>query len=106
LTGSLRAGTIVREGETGDDAMAEKAQAVVNLMNDRLVALGADSERLTAVDIYTAHPIAEVYRKIVIPGIPRVAGLGAQWFLSRPPIVDIEFEMDMRGVRTEHVLHW
>ena len=104
LTGSLREGDIVREGETDDAAMADKAQAVVNLMNDRLTALGADPEKLTTVDIYTAHPMAEIYRTDVIPGIPGVAGLGAQWFLSRPPIEDIEFEMDMRGVRTEHVL--
>ena len=104
LTGSLRGGSIVREGETDDAAMADKAQTVVNLMNDRLTALGADSKKITTIDIYTAHPFKEVYRTVVIPGIPQVARLGVQWILSRPPIVNIEFEMDMRGVRQELVV--
>lgn len=35
---------------------------------------------------------------------PGFAGLGFNWFHVRPPIVELDFEMDMRGVRTEIVI--
>ena len=42
----------------------------------------------------------------MLPGVilarrPRPAVHGIRWFYSRPPIVGIEYEMDLRGVRTE-----
>lgn len=95
---------IVRLGETSDGAMLEKARCVVDIMRTRLEGLGATDGQLTAIDVYTAHDLRESLDKVLLPGLPAAAHLGVRWFYSRPPIRNIEFEMDMRGVRQELVL--
>mgnify|MGYP001616096935 CR=1 FL=1 len=40
----------------------------------------------------------------ILPGIHEAARHGVRWHLSRPPIVEVEYEMDVRGVRMEQVL--
>jgi hypothetical protein len=95
---------IVRLGEVTPEAMLEKARCVVDIMRTRLEGLGAIDEQLTIIDVYTAHDLRASLAEILIPGIPAAAGVGIRWFYTRPPIVNIEFEMDMRGVRRELVL--
>ncbi|MCA9066064.1 MAG: hypothetical protein KDA96_23510, partial [Planctomycetaceae bacterium] len=92
--GELAERRIVRAGETSASAMLEKADCVVGLMNGRLTGLEATDELITAIDVYTAHPLHELLNRILIPQIPAAARVGVQWHYTRPPIVDIEFEMD------------
>jgi hypothetical protein len=40
----------------------------------------------------------------VMPALPAASRLGVHWFYSRPPVREIEFEMDMRGVDQEFVI--
>lgn len=95
---------IVRLGEVTPEAMLEKTQCVVDIMRTRLEGLGATEEQLTMIDVYTAHKLRASLAEVLIPGLPTAAGIGIRWFYTRPPIVNIEFEMDMRGVRQELVL--
>lgn len=95
---------IVRLGEVTPDAMQEKVCCVVEIMKKRLAGLGATDDQLTAVDVYTAHDLRTSLENILIPSLPAASSLGIRWFYSRPPIQNIEFEMDMRGVREEIVL--
>ena len=81
--------------------MIEKTECVAQIMNSRLQALGGSSDLLTVLDVYTAHPLLESVLELQLPAIAR---LGVHWFHSRPPIIDIEFEMDMRGVVREDVV--
>ena len=56
----------------------------------------------TAVQVYTVHDIFPHFaREIVEHGAARH---GACWHYCRPPVVDLEFEMDCRGILTEVVL--
>ena len=89
---------LVRGGETSAEAMREKAAFVVGVMRDRLHGLGADWAHVTAINVYTAHPIEPYLAETILGAVGPAAIHGVQWHLSRPPIVDIEFEMDMRGV--------
>lgn len=95
---------IVRLGEVTLEAMLEKARCVVDIMRTRLKGLGAVNEQLTNIDVYTAHDLRASLAEILIPGVPAAASVGIRWFYTRPPIVNIEFEMDMRGIRQELVL--
>ena len=99
--GILDAASIVRGGETSGDAIAEKARFVMDLMENRLCGLGADWPDVTAVDVYTIHPLERVLPSVILARIGHAAVHGVRWFYSRPPIEGIEFEMDLRGVRTE-----
>ncbi len=92
---------IVRQGDTSPDGMREKAKFVMGIMADRLGALGGDWSRVTAIDVYTAHPIHSfLVDELLHPAGP-AAIHGVHWYPSRPPIQGLEFELDMRGVARE-----
>lgn len=95
---------IVRRGETSPDAMQEKAECVIRIMQHRLKKLEADQSLLSTIDVYTAHPIQELLSDVILPGLPACTQRGVQWFLTQPPIKEIEFEMDVRGVRQELIV--
>jgi hypothetical protein len=103
--GELAERRIVRVGETSPDALIEKAECVAQIMNARLEALGSNSALLTTIDVYTAHSLLPLLEGVLESRLPAIARLGVHWFLSRPPIVDIEFEMDMRGVVREDIVN-
>ena len=102
--GELAERRIVRVGETSPNALIEKAECVAQIMNSRLQALGGSGELLTVLDVYTAHPLLPLLESVLVSRLPAIATRGVHWFHSRPPIVDIEFEMDMRGVVNEEVV--
>jgi len=89
---------LVRSGETSPDAMREKAAYVLGVMRDRLHGLGADWADVTAINIYTRFPIQPYLADVILKPAGPAAVHGVTWHLSAPPIIAIEFEMDMRGV--------
>jgi hypothetical protein len=101
LEAALKSEGIVRRGETDRDAIREKATYVVEVMEERLLGLGGTWDAVNRINIYTVHPISELVEDIVLPKLVAGKGHGIHWYPSRPPIVDIEYEMDMRGVRRE-----
>jgi hypothetical protein len=91
---------IVRRGDLSAAGLAEKARWVLGEMERRLQALGASWPATTAVQVYTVHDFhALMAREIVARGAARQ---GLTWHYCRPPVVDIEYEMDCRGVAVEH----
>ena len=93
---------IVRRGETSPDAMADKARSVLGEMERRMTLLGRTWRDTTATQIYTIHPIhGFLGSEIVARGAARN---GVVWHLARPPVVELEYEMDCRGVLTERML--
>ncbi|MBT5830100.1 MAG: RidA family protein [Candidatus Latescibacteria bacterium] len=95
---------IIRRGDLSLEAMHEKATYVMNVMEKRMTGLGGSWEVVTAADVYTVHPVIDVVEDVVLPKMGASAIHGVHWFHARPPIVEIEFEMDLRGVRKEVVL--
>jgi hypothetical protein len=78
-----------------------KAQFVLGLMEARLHGLGADWPDVTAANIYTIHdlPLPTLLARLR-PAVRH----GLVWHYTRPPIVTIEFEMDLRGVAQERMV--
>ncbi len=99
--GVLEASAIIAAGDTTLSAITRKAAFVMGLMENRLHGLGGDWGLVTAVDVYTIHPFDHVLPDVILNRIGSAAGHGVRWYYTRPPIVGIEFEMDVRGVRTE-----
>jgi hypothetical protein len=79
----------------------DKARFVLGLMEGRLRGLGASWDDVAVTNIYTVHnlPLAEIHARI-----GPAARHGLTWHYTRPPIVTIEFEMDLRRVSRERVL--
>jgi hypothetical protein len=92
----------VRRGEQSPDAMREKARYVLGEMERRLAALGFTWADTTASQVYTVfdlHPF--LADEIVRRGAARA---GLTWHFARPPVRDLDYEMDCRGVTTERVV--
>jgi hypothetical protein len=101
---ALDARAICRAGEYSDAAMAEKASLVMGIMKERLVGLGTSWEEVTAVDVYTIHNVHPLLETEILAQTGSAARHGIRWHYTRPPVTGIEFEMDVRGVRSEEML--
>ena len=90
---------IVRQGDTSPEAMREKVANVVAKMEGRLSGLGMKWEHVTAVNVYTAVMNADWLVPQILARMGADAVHGIHWYPSRPPIVGLDFEMDLRGYR-------
>jgi len=102
--GSLKPEDVSRHGETSPDALREKTRFVMGLMTGRLRELGATWDQVTVTEMYTIHPVCAFFAQEVIRPMAGGAAHGVTWHYSRPPIVSIEYEMDLRGCSRELVL--
>lgn len=105
--GELRDGTlvstgIVRRGETSPDALQEKAAYVLETMSSRLRGLGVTWQQVNAIDVYTEHPLTDSLRSLLVQHTGPALRHGLCWHLTQPPVLEIEFEMDVRGAAEEH----
>ena len=99
--GVLKRDGIIALGDVSAAGLKTKADYVVGLMTSRLLGLGIYPAATTEIDVYTVHPIHDLIVAPILAGLPGGRWHGVNWLYSRPPILDIEFEMDVRGVQTE-----
>jgi hypothetical protein len=93
---------IVRLGDVSPAGILEKARFVLGEMERRMAALGFGWKDTTATQLYTVHDIHPFLEgEIVRRGAARS---GLIWHYNRPPVVDLEYEMDCRGVSVERVV--
>ncbi len=88
-------------GDTSPAGLREKAGYVLGEMERRMSALGFGWPDTTATQAYCVHDIHPLMQS-------EIAGRGAMpagltWQFCRPPVVDLEYEMDCRGVQVERV---
>ncbi len=82
--------------------MKEKARYVLGEMERRMDLLGFKWADTTASQLYTVHdPHPFLASEIVRRG---AATRGLTWHFARPPVVDLEYEMDCRGIAVERVI--
>src|SRR5262245_1272967 len=93
---------IVRYGDTSPEGLREKMRFVVAAMERRLSGLGFGWADAGSTQAYCVHDIGTLMG-------PEIAARGAAtngvtWHFCRPPVVGIDFEMDVRGPARELVL--
>jgi hypothetical protein len=93
---------IIRRGETAPDAMREKARHVLGEMERRMAALGFEWRHTTATQVYTVHDLHPFLAdEIVRRG---AAHSGMTWHYARPPVRELEYEMDCRAISRESIV--
>ena len=92
----------VRRGETSPDAMREKARYVLGEMERRLAALGFAWPDTTASQVYTVHDLYPFLADEIVRR--RAARAGLTWHFARPPVRELEYEMDCRGIADERII--
>ena len=92
----------VRRGDVSPEGLREKARFVLSEMERRLGAFRAHWRDTTATQVYTVH---DLYPFLADEIINRGAAEGGlTWCFCRPPVVDLDFEMDCRAISDEHVV--
>ena len=93
---------IVRYRDLSADGLKEKVCFTVGEMEGRLAAFGFSWKETSAAQAYTVHDFHPVMaEEIVRRGAARS---GLTWHFARPPVIDLEFEMDCRRVSRETVI--
>jgi hypothetical protein len=93
---------IVARGDLSAAGMAAKAAYVLRTMQARTQGLGGDWCALTAAQVYTVHDIHALLATHFAPA--GLTALGLTWQVCAPPILALDFEMDVRRVGTEQVI--
>src|SRR5437667_203869 len=93
---------IIARGDVSPQGLRKKARFVLGEMQRRLSALGFGWHDTTATQVYTVHDLYPfLAEEIVRRGAARA---GLTWHFARPPVVELEYEMDCRGVGREQVI--
>ena len=89
----------VRPGDTSPEGIREKARFVLGEMERRFGAFEAGWRDTTATQVYTVHDLYPFLADEIVRRGAVDAGL--TWHYCRPPVIELEFEMDCRGVTIE-----
>jgi hypothetical protein len=93
---------VVRFGDTSPEGLREKVVFVIEEMERRLQGLGFGWADAVSTQAYTVQNIGhlvgeELARRGAMTG-------GLVWYYVRPPVIGLEYEMDVRGTARELVL--
>ena len=94
--------SIVRLGDASPEGLREKVRWVLGEMERRLGALGFSWADAVSTQAYTVRDIGflvaeEIVKRGAAPG-------GLSWHFCTPPVVDLDYEMDVRGAARDIVL--
>ena len=100
--GATYAERTVRYRDLSPEGMKEKIRHVVATMEKRMGEFGFGWKDATAAQTYTIHDFHVVFaEELVRRGAARS---GVTWHFARPPVIDLEYEMDCRRVLREIVI--
>jgi hypothetical protein len=100
--GATYAERTVRYRDLSPDGLKEKIRYVVGAMERRMGEFGFGWKDATAAQTYTVHDFHPVFaEELVRHGAARS---GLTWHFARPPVIDLEYEMDCRRVMRELVI--
>ncbi|WP_424139165.1 2-amino-5-chloromuconate deaminase CnbZ [Roseomonas chloroacetimidivorans] len=91
----------IRLGDRSPQGLREKARFVLGEMERRAAALGAGWADATGVHLYTVYDIHPFMAEELATRGAMEKGLS--WHFVRPPVADLDYEMDLRGVSREYV---
>jgi hypothetical protein len=92
----------VRYRDLSPEGLKEKVEFVVGAMEHRMGQLGFGWKDTTAVQTYTVHDFHPVFADALVRR--GAARSGLTWHFARPPVIDLEYEMDCRRVMRETVI--
>ena len=92
----------VRYRDLSPEGFREKVEFVVAAMEHRMGQFNFGWKETTAVQTYTVHDFHPVFADALVRRGATRSGL--TWHFARPPVIDLEYEMDCRRVGRETVI--
>ncbi|MGE0310967.1 MAG: hypothetical protein AB7P21_05020 [Lautropia sp.] len=93
---------VVRYQDTSPEALREKVLFVIAEMERRLASVGAGWADAVSTQAYTTQNIGHLVGELLAARGAIASGL--VWHYARPPVLGLEFEMDVRGDVRESIL--
>jgi hypothetical protein len=93
---------LVRADDTSPEGLREKVSFVVAEMERRLELLGFSWRDAVTTQAYTVQNIGHLVGELLAARGACAGGL--EWHYARPPIIGLEYEMDVRGAARERVI--
>jgi hypothetical protein len=100
--GKTPAESIVRYADTSAEGLREKASFVIAEMERRLTLLGLSWKDAASTQVYTVQNIGHLVGELLAARGACEGGL--VWTYARPPVIGLEYEMDVRGPASEIVI--
>lgn len=100
--GASYAERIVRFGDQSPAGMRDKAHLVLDVMEERMRPLGFGWADVTGTQVYTVFDLHSYLGDEFVRRGAMACGL--TWHFARPPVQGLDFEVDVRGVRSEVVI--
>jgi hypothetical protein len=92
----------VRYRDVSPEGIADKVRYVAGVMERRMGEFGFGWKDATDVQTYTIHDFHHVFADALVRR--GAARSGLTWHFARPPVIDLEYEMDCRRVMRELVI--
>lgn len=93
---------VIARGDVSASGLRTKARWVLGEMERRMQMLGFEWGATTATHVYTVHDIHPFLADELVRRGAMSAGL--TWHFNRPPVQELEYEMDCRGIAVERVV--
>lgn len=93
---------IVRFGDTSPEGLREKVVFVIKEMERRLGILGFGWQDAVSTEAYTVHNIGHLVGEELARRGAMESGL--VWNYARPPVIGLDYEMDVRGTARELII--
>lgn len=94
--------SVVPYPDTSPEGLREKVQYVVGEMERRLALLGFSWQDTVTTQAYTVQNIGHLVGEVLAARGACAGGL--VWTYARPPVLGLEYEMDVRGAAREIVI--
>jgi hypothetical protein len=100
--GATYAERTVAYRDISPEGMKAKVRHVVGAMESRMGAFGHGWKEVTAAQVYTVHD----FHYLLVDELVKHGAMrsGLTWHFARPPVIDLEYEMDCRRVMREVVI--
>jgi len=95
---------IVARGDVSTKGLQQKLQQVLDSLDKNLGELGAEWSQATVVALYTVHDVFPLMREVLLPRVASSKNFGIRWYFCRPPIEELELEIQVRGCARELII--
>lgn len=103
IIGGMRRENVLALGDVSRSGMSAKIRAVIERLQVVVGILGASPDDPTIVNVYTAHEV-DGLADLLADGFPAITANGITRYFAKPPVADVEFEMDCRRISNWQLL--
>lgn len=103
LSGEYPQGIVAR-GDVSPNGLRQKLLKELGSLDHTLPELGVDWSAVTDLVVYTVQDVHPLMRELLLPRIGAAKNFGIRWYFCRPPLQEMEIEIQVRGCARELVI--